>query len=114
MIEVYSGVVNHYLKVNGVLIDKYKRFYSWQTVWFEYYLSDEDMVEVTISSSNFISTRINGVFIKPEKFFCNGDFCIEEDAYPEEEASPEIDVYSEAEASREEDIYSEAEKDTKS
>lgn len=108
LIEVYSGVVNHYLKVNGVLIDKYKRFYSWQTVWFEYYLSDEDMVEVTISSSNFISTRINGVFIKPEKFFCNGDFCIEEDAYPE------IDVYSEAEASREEDIYSEAEKDTKS
>ena len=126
LIEVYSGVVTHYLKVDGILIDKYKRFNSWELIWFDYILSDEDYLEVTISSSNIISTRINGIFLKPEKFFCNGDFCIEEDAYPEEEASPEIDVYfeaeasreediySEAEASREEDIYSEAEKDTKS
>ena len=97
LIEVYSGVVTHYLKVDGILIDKYKRFNSWELIWFDYILSDEDYLEVTISSSNIISTRINGIFLKPEKFFCNGDFCIEEDAYPEEEASPEIDVYSEAE-----------------
>ena len=57
-IIVYSGILNHYIKVDGVKYDEEKTIMSLHTL----YLSCDvgDLIEVKISTLNLISIKING------------------------------------------------------
>ena len=67
-IVVYSGFFNHYLKVDGEKYDERKCFSSFVPI----YLScevDDLFIETTISTWNFITTKVNGKMQYPERFF---------------------------------------------
>ena len=62
-IEIYSGLSNHYIKVNGELKDEYKSISSFTAIKLSCLLNDKKL-EVTISTSNHIVVKLDGELVK--------------------------------------------------
>ena len=79
-IVVYVGYFNHYLMIDGEKADERKTLESWVPIYLTSE-SDEMSVEITISTCNFVTTKINGKLARPASFFekeiKNGDINVE-------------------------------------
>ena len=62
-IEIYAGLSNHYLKVNGELKDEYKSNRVFSSIKLSCLLNDKKLT-VTISTSNHIVVKFNDELIK--------------------------------------------------
>ena len=62
-IEIYAGLSNRYIKVNGILKDEYKAISSFTPIALSCLLGDKKL-EVIISTSNRIVVKLDGEFVK--------------------------------------------------
>lgn len=62
-IEIYAGLSNHYIKVNGELKDEYKSISSFTPIKLSCLLNDKKL-EVTISTSNHIVVKLDDELVK--------------------------------------------------
>ena len=62
-IEIYSGLSNHYLKINGELKDEYKSSIYFNPIKLSCLLNDKKL-EVTISTSNHVVVKFDNELIK--------------------------------------------------
>ena len=62
-IEIYAGLSNHYIKVNGILKDEYKSISSFTPIKLSCLLNDKKL-EVTISTSNHIVVKLDDELVK--------------------------------------------------
>ena len=62
-IEIYAGLSNHYIKINGELKDEYKTISIFTPIKLSCLLNDKKL-EVTISTSNHIVVKVNGELFK--------------------------------------------------
>lgn len=66
-ITVYAGYNKHYLCVNGQKCDEHNTFIFYTPLHLETILASGEKLEVTISLTNRITTKINGRMIDPIK-----------------------------------------------
>lgn len=62
-IEIYAGLSNHYIKVNGELKDEYKSISTFTPIKLSCLLNDKKL-EVTISTSNHIVVKLDEELVK--------------------------------------------------
>lgn len=56
---VYSGLYRHYIKYDGTILDEHNTFQTYVPIYLSTTIDDETYIEVTISTMNRISLKVN-------------------------------------------------------